>query len=434
MGPISVNGKSIMISSRRAFFQKIIFLVLISGFMMAALGIGVKPQRHVGGRIQPDELLYVYGAGVFRSVFITHDWDIELIRSDIRYGAVPFGAYVIGAMTYFSPYRAFLVEPKEMWLFASKDGIPDNHSDRDIISHPFSYVREMVAVLRERLLIFRAAVCGLFFMITFFCGGFFCAVPATMMLLRDETFIGVSSLVLLDTIWLTIYFFDLLLIFLYLFLWQKRMKSLMGMLVLASGIGIITGLLAATKIHGVLNIAVYWVTFSVVLFQRASVKEASRECIYRGCWHMFVSACCCLLVFIIINPVLYQHPFQGISQIVQQRFLNFSTQIQYQESLYLVHVWDRLKFIIHIAHVFNMKGLLLLTGFFFLCWDIRDDLICKRRLGMRFVMAVSFLLYFFVILKYMFMAYDWYVLMLLPYFFFFMVYGVYGPAIRLWKK
>ena len=406
-------------------FKKFIFVFLILSTALGSIWIGVKPRKDMINHIESDELLNIYYMGAFKTVFITHNYPPKLLNSDLKYGAVPVAGY-LGALTlYLSPFRYMLKEPTEFWLFTNRNNMPDLNSDQDIKQHPLPYAREMVHILRSKLLVFRAACCMILFIIAWYLGRYYCALPTIFFILTDKYFIEISSLVQAEIIWLSQHFLNLLLIFIYLSLWQKEKRNQVQLILITTLIGITTGLLTATKIHGILNLIIYLVCFMSVLILQIIHKKTAKKIFLTGIIHMFIATSLCLFIFIIVNPALHTHPIYGIKQIVIQRINSFSTQIKVQPFWHLPNVTSRLNFIVHIVNFSKIKILFFITGIYFIFHEIKNYFFEKEQLGISYILTIAFIVEFLAILKYMLMSYDRYVLVLLPYIYLAISYGAY---------
>lgn len=411
--------------------KKTIFILLLLLCLVFSFWQGVRPPEYF---VHPDELLYVYYAGLFKSFFITHNVDNIVWRSGLRYSAVPVGLYWIGLMLYLSPYRHKLAEPTKTYVFSGPNGMPHSVSKRylDIQNHPLPYAKEMIYALRPRMLIFRAFCSVLLMLFAWYLGRYVCAAASTFLFLTNSMFLWYSSLVLLESIMIFEHFLNLLLIFLFISLWQNNKKSA-KLWFLSALIGLTLGILAGTKISGGVNILI----FVSLIFLLCMRDLLSRKLVMRDLFvlftHLLVVIGVSFAVFVALNPVFFHaNPFLVIREIVDARFACFASQAESFPNLSAPTVLSRLQFIIESGKMMGftlVKSLLFLAGTVLLAAKACRDFLKEGRVGVHCVLLLSLFMQLLGRLFWMQENLFRYLVVLLPYMCLFMGYGFYCPVL-----
>ncbi|MFA4854548.1 MAG: hypothetical protein WC616_04265 [Candidatus Omnitrophota bacterium] len=417
-----------------SFFNKAIVLLVLVLCFIIAFGQGIKPGKNF---IDADELLYVYYAGLFKSFFITHNFDNVFWHSDFNCEPAPVGVYVIGLTLFLSPYSYMLAEPTKLFLFTGPNNVPHSGFERwqDIQQHPFPYVREMISILRPRMLIFRAFCYILVFIFSWYLGTYFCAALSLYFFLNNGMFLWFSSFVLLESVWLFEHLLNLLLIFLFLSLWQKEKRPLALLLFLSFSIGLTQGLLAGTKIHGALNIVILAVCLFLICVRQLLLRKVTIRDLLLLLTHLGIVVCVSFVVFAALNPMFFNaNHFLVIREIIKTRFSIFAHQAAYYPDSALPTILSRLNYVVQrfISVELNpAECLLFLVGLFFLVLNAWRTFLKQGKVGICSLILVGFFTELGAILFFMQAAAVRYLVVLTPYLSLFMGYGVYSLGIEI---
>jgi hypothetical protein len=399
--------------TKKSIFEAVIFSLCIILCVMASFHARSKT---LGNKLNDDELIYVYYAGLFKSFFITHNMDNPFWHSDLRYSAVPVGVYLIGLSIHCSPWRSMLREPDTLLRFVKI-------SDGAIKKHPLPYVAGFVYKARSQMLIFMTLCVVLIFALGWRLGWYYCALPAVWLLLANKHFVALSNMVLLESVWLLQHFLNILLINAYLSRWQNKEKKEDWLFLLAFLIGLSAGFLTGTKINGALNIAIFLVCSVSVLVKQIVFKEIQRTMFLKRLLQVSIVLLACFFIFVLFNPALYVNPVEGIKKIIFMRFRYFSSQTVSFSSISLPTMLSRLKFIIKIIHPTLIMTALFFIGLAALGRKIARSFKKNGSLGIEYLLGIAFLVELASLLKYMEVAFLRYVLVLIPYFYLIVCYG-----------
>lgn len=402
-----------MRKTKKSTFETVLFSLCIILCVMVSLQIGSKV---LNDELHPDELLYVYYAGLFKSFFITHNINNPYWYSDLRYSAVPIGVYVIGLDLYYSPWRSMMREPDTILSFV-------RFSDGAIEKHPVPHVADLIYIVRSNMLVFMALCVVLIFALGWHLGWYYCGLPAVYLLLANRYFVSITGKALLESIWLFQHFLNILLILAYLSRWQNKEKKEDWLLLLALLIGISAGFLTGTKIHGALNIVIFLICYLAVLVKQILLPGLRRTAILKSLFHVSIIIGVSFFVFVLFNPALYANPAEGIKEIIFKRFHYFSAQISCLPFASLPTFMSRLKFVIQIVHPTFVTASLFLIGFAALGRKIAKSFEKDGSIGIYYLLGTAFLVELAAILKCMEVAFPRYVIVLLPYFYLIVCYG-----------
>ncbi len=395
--------------------------------LLAAFGKGVTLPED---RYDADELLYIYYAGLFDAFFISRDMGNIVWHSGVKYLALPVGAYVLGAMVYVSPQRDMLKAPQRIYAFSSPDGVPRPIAESltELAQHPFPYAREMIDVLRQRMLGFRAA--SLFFvcLLGFLLGGYLCALCAAGVFFQDSLFLWFSSVVLLESLWLSLHLLNMLLILMCLVRWQGGCAR--GTVwKYAAAVGVVTGLLSGTKIHGALDLVTWCIlACGIVVLRGRDSRGLRREAVTAAVATMLIFAVS-FFVFAVFNPLFYtEDPLTVLRGIVRARFDLFNAQAAGDVFSDLTTPWKRLFFVVHRFLVVELDPPEIMAAVFgggFMAWRAGSGLFRGRELGVEALLLTAFTVEIAAILLFMRYAGVRYLVVLTPYLGLFQGYGWY---------
>jgi hypothetical protein len=406
--------------NQRTLFEIAVFSLCIILCVMACF---LARSKTLNDKLNNDELIYVYYAGLFKSFFITHNMDNPFWHSDLRYSAVPVGVYLIGCGIYYSPWRPMLREPDTLVRF-------DKISDGAIEKHPWPYAAGLIYKARPKMLVFMTLCVVLIFALGWRLGWYYCALPAVWLLLANKHFVSLSNMILLESVWLLQHFLNIFLINAYLSRWQNKEKGEDWSFLLALLIGLSAGFLTGTKINGALNIVIFFICYLSVLGKQILFRQATRAMVLKSLLQVSIVLFACFFIFVLFNPALYVNPLEGIKKIISMRFRYFAWQAADLPSAFLPTAFSRLKFIIKIVHPTIVSAPLFLIGLAALGAKGARFLKKNGSLGIEYLLGTAFLVELASLLKYMEVAFLRYVLVLLPYFYLIVCYG----AIWLVKK
>lgn len=392
------------------FFRRKKILLMASFLAVAVVSMNMGLHKSIDRKMFPDEANYCFYAGLFKS-FVHQHHDNIFWGSQFKYKVVPAGVYWIALTIYFSEYNYMLQEPAV--LFAAVANLPDKSSPLNnfVLRHPFPYIKDMVHLLRHRMLVFRALTCIVIFMLVWYIGGYLGAGLAVLFLLLNNSFIFYSSLVTLDVIWLFQHFLNILLIYYYCRSVGADKFSLAYSSLMAGLVAVSLGVFAATKIHGALNFIVLLV--SLIPVYRYEILADSLSALQKAtiAGQLLMIIVLSLTVFVLLNPALYNNTLEGLLNLLPIRLSATEGYLQrtfYQQD-FLPTFWQRLMYLKQCVSLADI--LAMLAGFIFLCRNIMKS----KKATVAFVLVSSFLVYFFAILSFMRWGQKRYVFILLCY-------------------
>jgi len=235
---------------------------------------------------------------------------------------------------------------------------------------------------------------------------------------------------MLETIWLFQYILNLLFIYFYFYYRtnypdRKRIINLLIILIAIS-----TGLLAATKISGFINILVLIIYFFSYIRQKNSYNQLNKTKISSDFIQIGLVLFLSLVIFIIVNPALYDNPILGMYNIMINRLRILNQQIISQPELYLPHFTSRLIFLKNYLAIDFKKMIFFLVGIFSLFFEIKKSFSKNDFVNPKYFFALSFFSLAIITLIFMRLAYKRYALILLPFIYLVISYGI----ITIFKK
>lgn len=388
-------------------------LVITSIFLIGVVILAFFPQESIYHHpIISDELLYTHYIGSFRSFFIDHSWDDPLWSNQGAYNAVPFGLYCIGGCLYFSKYKKAVQ-------------IPDKeHTELCVSSHLIPNITEVIYFLRQRLLVFRSGTILILCIIALMFKNPFIVFLVPLFLIPHVIFHRFTQFVYIDGIWLFFHFLTFLLQVIFFRLMEKQPHRIVMVSTLALLTGISIGLLSAIKIHGIICYLVFLICTEIYIII-IKIKKLGSSSLYSALLRNFLLVSMgALITFIVVNPALYVHPVEGILKIIRQRINNNMILMTDEPARVLNTFMSRLIYIQYELKSNIIFGFLFLLGFGTTCVKTYQSIKYDRLYISVFLLFIVYAMTLLLVMAFFLrLAFPRYVLVLVPYYYFFVSYG-----------